>query len=51
MDKDELPPPTVTGYFFDYSGKWLSKEEYDAAVEAARLEAERLAALPDDWDW
>ncbi|MFZ1008963.1 MAG: hypothetical protein WAN65_19135 [Candidatus Sulfotelmatobacter sp.] len=50
MDKPESPP-TVTGYFFGYSGKFLTKAEYDAAVEAARLEEERLAALPpEDWD-
>jgi len=53
-DTPELSSATVTGYFFGYSGKFLTKEEYDVAVEAARLEEERLAALPDpygyDWD-
>ncbi len=51
MDTSETPSATVTGYFFGYSGKFLTKEEYDAAVEAARLEAERLAALDEYWDW
>ncbi len=54
MDTSETPSATVTGYFFGYSGKFLTKEEYDAAVEAAKLEEERWAALTAEyeyWDW
>ena len=34
---------TVTGYFFGYDGKWLTKEEFDKRVaeERAREEARK----------
>ena len=47
---------TVTGYFFGYDGKWLTKEEYDERVSKARAEEERRRQWerehPDfEYDW